>query len=511
MSQPSADPTAVGALTPDAVRRPAQQRGRCINLRKCKRRINRYCQIILSPRRLSLVLTESLDEWVSQKTVIGFAFIEMCASFATVAFYVLFPSVGRLGVLWSRNSWFLFAFIVFIRGCGGLLGIFGSFFRKVRLTRFYFWMLGVQMPLTFLVCQPLWHTACECGVDSNLDTYLQCMVLCDFSEMTSDCAHSLTPPTSTGGAGRQLAPDAGLHKLHDRLSEYFNITHPGIGWWAAKKDCLPQRIQLTQTDSIQAARLLGVILQPRIASARASWAELLRCGADWAIQLGDDYLTNCIFHRSCGGVEVRFEKMRSHYEVDLCNYTLPVVPILQNTRPGETVVAFQKNVITSAQVRQAKTVQMSGWCALVVKLVLVPLILLELVSVPMFIIVLKFLTKRCGDFTARETQFDVDFSSESGEDDDFNDNVNTFRHSMSWNKSTSSGNWKGEHGITSVELTSKMQADGVKASDFSTMRECAVTSTGSESFFEDNSVVQKATTSPSESSVRTSQSNLYNW
>merc|ERR1711865_530092 len=76
----------------------------------------------------------------------------------------------------------------------------------------------------------------------------------------------------------------------------------------------------------------------------------------------------------------------------------------------------------------------SDKCYAIVKLVMLLLVLLDFASCPMFVIVLKFLKRRCGDFLYRERQFSVDFSSddEGGEDDDFTIG------SSSWNRARAS-------------------------------------------------------------------------
>jgi hypothetical protein len=85
---------------------------------------------------------------------------------------------------------------------------------------------------------------------------------------------------------------------------------------------------------------------------------------------------------------------------------------------------FQKNVIVSLkEVLDDQFVEdtSSDRCYALVTFILLSLLMINIVSVPMCPILLKFLRRRCGDFVHRESMWSVEFSSEDEDevDDDF--------------------------------------------------------------------------------------------
>jgi len=245
--------------------------------------------------------------------------------------------------------------------------------------------------------------------------------------------------------GRSLSAERRL-KLQYHILYYFDVTQAGIGWRSEHSDppdCGPP----THTAVTKAQIRSQMRKMWTWASDEEGFKEFdKQCKQNWCERL-TIALEKCIDDEECGVVQAEsftemvemapdMDGIISEEEVDLlktCQYNIPVFPLLLPAENQTGNLFFQKKETVTMKailLNQMEEDSAADKCYAVVTLVMMSLLFLDVISVPMFIIVQKFLMRRCGDFLLRERQFSVEFSSE--EEDSEDDFTIGSGHSSAW-------------------------------------------------------------------------------
>lgn len=175
--------------------------------------------MLCSPQKMLNITTMFLDRWVTQRTFVCFALLEIAISLGVFFFYCVYcREIAELG--WLIKSWFTYSMIMGYRCSCAVTGIIGASQRKVRITRFYFGSLAMNIPLTIIAAIPFWNCTCQCEEQHrNLNRFKspQCKVLKHF--MDHNDIHRLVP--GTGLPRYPLEP----RKHHRRLSPEPELPH----------------------------------------------------------------------------------------------------------------------------------------------------------------------------------------------------------------------------------------------------------------------------------------------
>lgn len=221
--------------------------------------------------------------------------------------------------------------------------------------------------------------------------------------------------------------------------DYFNITLPGMGWRSSTwRSCqaFPNSFSVypEETDS-------------RIIKEIRTLFQRLRTGEDLDDKMGGKFfdvrrwesellvfLSRCIHQDLCGVVGASLDYYRSSeagplgragYRLNVCMYNHPSYPVIIDRaalRVKYDYIFFQKDVVLSmnslidAQIDEAAAMDK---CYAFTTTVMLCFILLDLLSLPMLVIVHKFLRRRCGDVLPTERQFSVDWESDDMSEDNF--------------------------------------------------------------------------------------------
>jgi len=458
--------------------------------------------------------------------------LEALAGIGAFVFFWTVRDISELGFV--ITSPFFYPWIMIIRVFSSTLGFFAAFFRRVKLTKFYFALLSFNIPMTFLACVPLWRCKCECdrhdyfAMTSSRKQYADpdCRVLRGFvgftpsvrrllAETASEPAtrsHAMavanavvdtvgalstntsslyswqaaamralfniryffslasTPPRAPSprqlpsnrssllrrrllensslqrrtsavqvnadqgeSRGRSLSAERRL-KLQYHILYYFDVTQAGIGWRSEHSDppaCDPP----THTAVTQAQIRSQMRKMWTWASDEEGFKDFdKKCKQNWCERL-TIALEKCIDDEECGVVQAEsftelvemapdMDGIISEEEVDLlktCQYNIPIFPLLLPEENQIGNLFFQKKETVTMKailLNQMEEDSASDKCYAVVTLVMMSLLFLDVISVPMFVIVQKFLMRRCGDFLLRERQFTVEFSSEEEDSED---------------------------------------------------------------------------------------------
>jgi len=131
----------------------------------------------------------------------------------------------------------------------------------------------------------------------------------------------------------------------------------------------------------------------------------------WAQEL-ERFQQLCLCEDSCAVLEATLRYFEA-YRFAVCLHYLPAYPVVLQERDAKHDYAFfQKNWRFAMKGASFSEDDSMDKCYASVTLAMISLALLDFFSLPMFIIVYKFLARHCGDYSRQQRQFAIEFSSE---------------------------------------------------------------------------------------------------
>eukprot|EP00439_Symbiodinium_sp_Y106_P053028 s2557_g7.t1 len=375
-----------------------------------------------------------LDPWVSRRTLLAFILLDVVGSSVLL---LLFLRHKALGKLWLPDfGWKVLAGILIFRLLAHVFGTWAVIRRNTSQVRCYYFVLVFNFLSTVVLARPLLLAKCTC-FESAMG--LVALDAVDPTEDSPEQSHQCDVWNSffeVGDFTRRLGakwPNC-KQRIHGRAE---NERREGLG--------LPIPDLFNPVD-------LGIKLEGEGIPSDCTELELLLplataldsigCGGydmrDWATGPFRELhrqLQECFSLRSCGGVGivlkpsllVETDDKSSCGKITVCRHYYPLKPSLDSAQEKVCSHGNEKSCPVDLTLYLLKDVEkfecfrfgkVSGpatrLCKFAVQGALCLLLLLDIVTLPAFKVIRKYLRNSCGDFIEDDIQFDVDFADDDG-------------------------------------------------------------------------------------------------
>lgn len=121
-----------------------------------------------------------LDKWVAQKTIVVFTLCEFGVSLWVGGIFMIFREIASLGTVTTvikivfRSPWRIYGIGLCFRALCSMIGLVAALKRNIKLTRYYYAALVINLFLSLGVVPSLTSTHCECT------DFLQCRAVFSF-------------------------------------------------------------------------------------------------------------------------------------------------------------------------------------------------------------------------------------------------------------------------------------------------------------------------------------------